>query len=94
MVDKDPGKQPPDKSLQAATAVDASARHMADLSGQDPGNQALKQLFSAVGTPGSELQLVFESEDEELDLEKELEPATVSKAILETTTGCKQTTQK
>ena len=61
MVDKDPGKQPPDKSFQTATAVDASVRYKADVLGEEPGNQALKQLFSAVGTSSSELQSVFES---------------------------------
>ena len=64
MVDKDPGKQPPDKSLQAVTAVVATVRHKEDALEQEPGNQALKQLISAVGTPGSELQSVFESEED------------------------------
>ena len=73
MVDKDPGKQPPDKSLQTATAVDASVKHKADALGEEPGNQALKQLFSAVGNSESELQSVFESEEElESELESEL----------------------
>ena len=83
---KDPGKQPPDKSCLQDAAEAAVARHKEDAMEQEQGNQALKQLFSAVGTPESELQSVLESE-EESELESELEP----KGVLEMTTASKQT---
>ena len=89
MVDKDLGKQPPDKScLQDAAAAVATVRHKEDAIGQEPGNQALKQLISAVRTLGSDLQSVLESE-EESELDSELDPATDSEAELETTAGSK-----
>ena len=89
---KDPGKQPPDKScLQDAAAAAATVRHKEGAMEQEPGNRALKQLFSAVGTPKSELESVLESE-EELELELELEPELeASEAELDKTAGRKQT---
>ena len=82
---KDPGKQPPDKSCLQDTATAAVAWHKEDAMEQEQGNQALKQLFSAVGTPKLELQSVLESEEEsELESELELE-LEASEAELEKT---------
>lgn len=89
---KEPGKQPPDKScLQDAAVAAATVRHIEGAMEQEPGNWALKQLFSTVGTPESELESVLESE-EELELELELEPELeASEAQLGKTAGRKQT---